>query len=89
MTYAPWNAWSSLTASAALLMSTTVLAASQVDPNIERVEAGLLPIAAEKIGVPANIRDRMRAYGVPGVSIAVIDRGEIAWAKGRRIESVQ
>jgi CubicO group peptidase (beta-lactamase class C family) len=65
-----------------LLVSTTVLAASQVDPNIERVEAGLLPIAAEKIGVHANIRDRMRAYGVPGVNIAVIDHGEIAWAKG-------
>ena len=65
-----------------LLVSTTVLAASQVDPNVERVEAGLLPIAAEKIDVPANITDRMRAYGVPGVSIAVIDHGEIAWAKG-------
>jgi hypothetical protein len=55
----------------ALLLSTTVLAASQVDPNIARVEAGLLPMAAEKIGVAANIRDRVRAYGVPGVSIAV------------------
>lgn len=65
-----------------LLMSTTVLAGSQLDPNIERVEAGLLPIAAEKIGVPATITDRMRAYGVPGLSIAVIDDGRIVWAKG-------
>jgi CubicO group peptidase (beta-lactamase class C family) len=66
----------------ALLASTTVLAASQANPSIERVETGLLPIAAEKIGVLASITDRMRAYGVPGVSIAVIDHGEIVWAKG-------
>jgi CubicO group peptidase (beta-lactamase class C family) len=66
----------------ALLVSTTVHAASQMDPNIKRVEAGLLPIAAEEIGIPANIRDRMQAYRVLGVSIAVIDEGKIAWAKG-------
>lgn len=66
----------------AVLMSTTVVAASQVDPNIERVEAGLLPVAAERVGAPANIRDRMRAYGVPGVSIAVVENGRIAWARG-------
>jgi len=66
----------------ALLLSTTVLGASQLDPYIERVEAGLLPIAAMKIGVSATITDRMRAYGVPGVSIAVIDDGRIVWAKG-------
>jgi CubicO group peptidase (beta-lactamase class C family) len=42
----------------------------------------LLPVAARKIGIPADINDRMRAYGVPGLSIAVIDNGRIAWAKG-------
>lgn len=47
-----------------------------------RVEAGLLPVAAKKIGITASINDRMRAYGVPGLSIAVIDHGRIAWAKG-------
>jgi len=85
------NAWSVMSmshacrisgAALALLVSTTVLAASQIDSNIERVEDGLLPIAAEKTVVPANIRDRMRAYGVPGVSIAVVNDGKIAWAKG-------
>jgi len=53
-----------------------------IDPHIRRVEEGLLPIAASQPGVPANIEDRMRAYGVPGLSIAVIDGGRIAWAKG-------
>jgi CubicO group peptidase (beta-lactamase class C family) len=52
------------------------------DPRIRQVEQGLLPIAASELGVPAKIEDRMRAYGVPGLSIAVIDGGKIVWAKG-------
>jgi len=52
------------------------------EAKIRLVETGLLPTAATTVGVPANIVDRMRAYGVPGMSIAVIDKGEIAWAKG-------
>jgi hypothetical protein len=68
-------------ATLAVFLSATAIAASQIDPNIERVEAGLLPVAAERIGAPANIRDRMRAYGVPGVSIAVVDNGEMPKAQ--------
>lgn len=56
--------------------------ASASETKITLVETGLLPIAAKTIGVPANIDDRMRAYGVPGISIAIVDEGEIAWAKG-------
>jgi CubicO group peptidase (beta-lactamase class C family) len=69
-------------AALALTVAVQVLAAQPVDPNVARVENGLLPIAAEKVDVAVNIADRMRAYGVPGVSIAVIDQGRIAWAKG-------
>jgi CubicO group peptidase (beta-lactamase class C family) len=69
-------------AASGMLFSTIVAGATRVDPNIERVEAGLLPVATKLIGVSANIKDRMRAYGVPGLSIAVIDQGTIAWAKG-------
>lgn len=65
-----------------LFISTATEAASHSDSHIKRVEEGLLPVAAEKIGVPANIADRMRTYGVPGLSIAVIDQARIAWAKG-------
>ena len=37
--------------------------------------------------IPAmNILDRMKYYHVPGVSLAVIDHGEIAWAKGYGIK---
>jgi hypothetical protein len=62
------------------LLSTTVEGATRVDPRIQLVESGLLPVAAVKIGVPANIEERMRVYGVPGLSIAVVEDGKIAWA---------
>lgn len=52
--------------------------------QIARVENGLLPparIAGTK-SAPWTIASRMAAHKVPGVSIAVIDRGEIVWARG-------
>ena len=52
--------------------------------RIAAVESGLrAPIAVA--GEPAAtyaLSDRMRHYAVPGVSIAVIDRGRVAWARG-------
>ncbi|MEO8316049.1 MAG: serine hydrolase domain-containing protein [Pseudomonadota bacterium] len=57
-------------------------AAAERDPRIAQVEAGLLPLAAEKLGVTATLAERMKAYGVSGLSVAVIDNGKIAWAKG-------
>jgi len=57
-------------------------ACTTVDPRISQVESGLLPYAAEQLGAPANITERMQEYGVAGLSIAVIDQGKIAWAKG-------
>ena len=52
--------------------------------RIERVENGLLPPAVVKGDPPAKMKlaDRMRFYKTPGVSIAVIDDGKIAWARG-------
>jgi CubicO group peptidase (beta-lactamase class C family) len=43
-----------------------------------------MPITAtkDKKGVQADIRERMNAFGVPGLSVAVIDGGQLAWAKG-------
>ena len=55
------------------LLATTVAVGAELDPRIGRVENGLLPIAAKTVGVPDTITDRMRAYGVPGLSVAVID----------------
>lgn len=40
----------------------------------------LTPVAGESVSW--RLEDRMAHYGVPGVSIAVIDQGEIAWSIG-------
>lgn len=51
--------------------------------RIARIERGLLPA----VSVPGRneggylLADRMRSYRVPGVSVAVIDGGHLAWAR--------
>lgn len=58
-------------------------AEAQGDPHIAAVEGGLLP--AVRIRGRTNampLAERMAFYKVPGVSIAVIDDGGIAWARG-------
>jgi len=52
--------------------------------RIQRVENGLIPISPEgdfDFGNPQSIAERMEHYGVPGVSIAVIDDYRLEWAK--------
>lgn len=52
----------------------------------EQVERGLLPDRLPwwqpQRQARMNLKDRMAFYHVPGVSMAVIDRGKVAWAKG-------
>lgn len=58
--------------------------ATAVDPLIAKVESGLSS-RVHLAGEPTNawtISERMAFYNVPGVSIAVIRDGRIAWAKG-------
>jgi CubicO group peptidase (beta-lactamase class C family) len=55
---------------------------STVKARIENVENGLLPPVLVKGDSGWSIKERMKTYGVPGVSIAVIDNFAIAWAKG-------
>ncbi|MBN1270891.1 MAG: beta-lactamase family protein [Candidatus Aminicenantes bacterium] len=53
---------------------------------IQRVESGLIPgIGVVIKGRPlpvVSLAERMEAYHVPGVSIAVINKGKVAWARG-------
>lgn len=66
---------------AAALLGQQVFAA----PNrVGEVETGLrAPVAiAGESPRTYKLADRMRHYAVPGVSIAIIDRGRIAWASG-------
>jgi len=51
--------------------------------KIEQVETGLMP-AVQIAGNPLvqyTIAERMRAFGIPAVSIAVVNNGRIEWAK--------
>ena len=72
----------------ALLAPTAAPAQRVQDPSVpagrDAVERGLLP-AVVPAGQPATswtLAERMQRYGVPAVSIAVIDDGRIAWARG-------
>jgi CubicO group peptidase (beta-lactamase class C family) len=52
--------------------------------RVSRVENGLLPLVAttDQLGVRSSITQRMRHYGVPGISVAVFENGRIVWAEG-------
>lgn len=49
--------------------------------RVERVLRPAIDIAGRATG-SYTIEERMRHYDVPGVSIAVVDEGRIAWARG-------
>jgi CubicO group peptidase (beta-lactamase class C family) len=56
-----------------------------VQGRIQRVENGLIAVTAEgelEWGDPKTLAERMEHYGVPGVSIAVINDYQLEWAKG-------
>ncbi len=74
---------------AVFLALTTLFA--QVDQRIHRVENGLLRAVAVQ-GRPEpkrTIAERLAHYKVPGLSVAVVDRGEIEWARGYGFASVE
>lgn len=62
--------------------------ANSLDPiqaHIQQVENGLIPLTAENDldwRNPSTLNERMQHYGVPGVSIAVINDYQLEWAKG-------
>lgn len=53
---------------------------ASVRARIRRVENGLIGLT--DLGVSMTLVERMAYYGVPGVSIAVIDDYQLDWAKG-------
>lgn len=55
-----------------------------VQSRITAVEKNLIPATINEGSTPAGmtISDRMQYFQVPGVSIAVINKGEIEWARG-------
>jgi CubicO group peptidase (beta-lactamase class C family) len=53
-----------------------------VNAHTRFVEKNLLPAIVEAGTKPFALEDRMRAYGVPGVSVALVNNGKLEWARG-------
>lgn len=69
---------------ALLTLVAPAFAAAQPAKRVAAVENGLrapIMVAGEPLAT-SSLGERMKHYHVPGVSIAVVDRGRIAWAKG-------
>ena len=59
--------------------------ATSLEQRIHRVESGLVPMSEDgQISwcTSASLAERMNVYSVPGVSVAVMNDYQIAWAKG-------
>ncbi|KPJ87302.1 MAG: hypothetical protein AMS18_14790, partial [Gemmatimonas sp. SG8_17] len=68
---------------ATLLSGGCTQAGTDVEKRIAAVESGLLPaVRIQGRDTAMVLADRMAHYNVPGVSIAVINEGEIEWAAG-------
>jgi len=67
-----------------IMMSCKTVETGLISERIANVESGLLTavVTNEDTLGGLNIHDRMKYYNVPGVSIAVVNQGEIEWAKG-------
>jgi CubicO group peptidase (beta-lactamase class C family) len=64
--------------------STEAAPSDPVQERIQRVENGLIAITPEgelEKGDPKNLAERMEHYGVPGLSIAIVNDYQIEWAK--------
>lgn len=59
------------------------------EPRSERVVNGLLPNFVMTDTKAMNLAARMEFYNVPGVSIAVIEDGKIAWSRGFGVRNTQ
>jgi CubicO group peptidase (beta-lactamase class C family) len=71
-------------ACSSLAQTPGVSSEDEIESRIDRVIGGLLPEgdAPKRFGPKAALKDRMAHYHTPGVSIAVINRGRIEWARG-------
>lgn len=59
-----------------------VVAGGPSNVHTRYVESKLLPPVIKPGDTPSTLVDEMRRYDVPGISVAVIRNGKIAWARG-------
>ena len=61
----------------------TVPAQDSIGARIARIENGLVPVV-HIVGddpVTFNLEDRLEEFGIPGMSVAFVEDGEISWSK--------
>jgi len=65
--------------------------ANTLEERLSRIENGLEPdLQIEGDTIPNyNIEERLKELNIPGVSIAVLNSGEIEWAKGYGMASIE
>ena len=71
-----------ITLFAGLAIASSPLAAADLDARIQRVEHGLRSASVIKAQPNWTIAERLKFYKTPGVSVAVIADGKVAWARG-------
>ena len=78
-----------LLSAAPLLLSGSTSAFPPADARIEAVENGLRPPVLVEGDHTWSLAERMKFYGVHGVSIAVIRDSKVEWAKGYGLADVE
>ena len=73
----------------ALLLPFTVLAQTNVDAQVKRVEQGLLPAVLIKGDQPWSIEERMKQWKVPGLSVAVVKDFKVEWARTYGVKDIE
>lgn len=58
-----------------------VWAGDDVSAQVSAVENGLRPPVSFDGDVPWSLTERMRHYGVPGLTVTVVNKGAIAWTR--------
>ena len=68
-------------------LSVTVLIllplAARADDKVNKIESNIrVPVVIKDHPKNYSLQDRMEYYEVPGLSVAVIERGSVIWSKG-------
>jgi CubicO group peptidase (beta-lactamase class C family) len=72
-----------------LILPLSAFGQAPAQARIARVESGLLPPVIIKGEASWAIKDRMKHYKIPGVSVAVINNFKIDWAKAYGVKDIE
>lgn len=67
---------------AARAISAPLISQDPIAARKQAVENGLIPRDPQRPRGPENIHERMKALGVPGISMSIINNGRVEWSQG-------